>query len=337
VTAATAATEGLQSRGMTSQSLLTLVGDVFGTPKLVTVTGSIAAGYGNRESDIDIYVAVPGEVMQVPVPAYEGDYRVDVRYFTWGELTQWPTTLPGAWPPPAAGAGRKAYMRRKGALHAAVRFFLGWPLLSDDDATAWAAELAGPWLVDCVQQWWQVEATRRLLAARWLDTDLVRQPWERLWLRYADAALAALELRAVVAGHPFFGPKWLPRKFEALGDDEGLALLRETMRWGDEAQLPAFRERCLQVVAEAVGDGPGPLRWHLTPADGVSVDDYLAGRLVVSRWGLRGLELPKGNRALLTVPQRQWSGPIHEPPPPVLRTLFAADMTWLTLVEDGDE
>jgi hypothetical protein len=321
--------------GISRKEVLAQVSGAFGDPMLISMTGSLAAGYGNAESDVDVYVVVPDQVMQVPMVAYHEGLRIDVRYFSASEVRPWTQTLRADWPPAAEQGGRRPYVRRKGALHAAVRFAVGIDLQTGPEMSAWLADLRSSWLTETVADWWSAEAARRLVAARWLLTPGAAG-WERAWLRHSDAVLAALEVHAARSGHIFFGPKWLSEKFAQTEDGVALADLDEAMRFGPDGDLGRFAERCADVVArESIMDG---LHWQLCPASGVAVDDYV-GRRLVSRWGLRGVEYPAGGATVLDPvvagEQVVWSGSLDQRPATALLDLFRADMLWLSVVKES--
>ena len=329
--------------GISAEEVLAQVSGAFGDPMLISVTGSLAAGYGNAESDIDVYVVVPEDVMQVPMVAYHKDLRIDVRYFSAKEVLPWAESLRDGWPPAADQGGRPPYVRRKGALHAAVRFAVGIDLRTGPESSAWLDELRSGWLAEAVADWWSTEATRRLLAASWLPSPesdpapgLAGLGWERGWLRHSDALLAALETRAARSGHIFFGPKWLSEKFTQTGDEIALSQLDEAMRFGPQDAYGPFAERCAELVARECP--PEGLVWQLSLASGVNVDDYV-GRRLVSRWALRGVEYPAGAAGVLDAvaagEQVVWSGPLNERPDTALLDLFRADMMWLSVVKES--
>ncbi|MFC0039939.1 hypothetical protein [Actinomadura rayongensis] len=313
---------------VTADRMIELVGEAFGAPGFIGLTGSLAAGYGNRASDIDVYAVVDGPVMQIPIAAYEDGHRVDVRYFGRDEVTAWPALL--RTPPDAASAGHAGYKKRRAALQATVRFALARVLAERDELAEWSRDLRGPWLGRAVADWWAAEARRRALAAAWLD----RGAWEPRWLRAADAGLAALECRAARSGHLFFGAKWLGEKFRQSGDADALAALRRCLAFGPPDDLVAFTAFTADLVASDAPFDAARHRWALTPATGVEIHRYL-GRYVVSRWNMRGAEVPEDEGAPLADPARVWTGRWDERPDPVLLALLEADLLWLSVITDG--
>jgi hypothetical protein len=80
----------LPIRGIDREQLRGTVSDAFGSPRLTVVAGSVAVGFGNSESDVDVFTVVDRpDVSPLPIPSYIGGTRVGVRYFTADAVRSW--------------------------------------------------------------------------------------------------------------------------------------------------------------------------------------------------------------------------------------------------------
>lgn len=320
----------LAARGTTIEMLLATVGEPYGRPLLVVATGSILHGLGNERSDIDINIVVEQEVTPLPIPTYTPRLLVDTTYFSASEVEKWVSALRDQ-PWPLTQLDRAQWKRRHSEFFNCTRFGYGLVLSARDGRDLWMAELRKPWLAERVANWWRVESVRRWLGGRWLANAkplLAAQ-------RQLDAVLAKLESRVAAAGHPYFGPKWLPEKLRTLGDSQGLAVLHEVMRAPTtEREARSYAARCEVLMAELGGgdngdnDDMAAQLWYL---DGVKLRKIDGGTLV-SRWNLRGLEL-RGAAPAATQPSGPlWEGGLNVQPPADVLALFIEDMTWLSMV-----
>ena len=321
----------LDRRGMSEASLRAQVEEAYGTPLLVVATGSVLEGFGNERSDVDLSVVVDRESLtQLPIMSYPAHARVDATYYRAADLRGWIDLLrDGAWPPPGR-LTRDLWLRRFRVLKAACRFADGLVLTASGDWSGWVAELRRPWLAGAAAAWWRTDALRYWLTARWLAAPnplLAAQ-------RACDAVLAALEGEAAARGQLYlsFNPRWLPEKLRALGDTAGLELVRRFLRTPVQpGECAPYLAACDELLRERLGPLEAqPVRAQVWYAAGVRAHE-LDARVLVTRWGLRGVELrgerppaPDGTEPL-------WEGPPGAPPPAAALELFAEDMTWLAL------
>jgi hypothetical protein len=313
----------LDARGLTADELLATVETSYGEPLAIVATGSVLSGFGNDRSDLDLNVVVDADdVRVVPIPAFKDELLVDTKYFTLAQVEEWANELrDGPWPP-SGRLTREGYRRRYLLLFHCVRFATGLALLESERFETVAARLREPWLTDRVAGWWQAEVVRSSLAARWLA------PVKPLLAaqRQCDAVLAALEREAALGGQLYFKPKWLSEKLRALGDEVGLEALRDALRVPITAsEAPEYLARC---QADPGADELDAQLWY---APGVTVQP-LRDSTLVSRWGLRGLEL-RGATLPPVEPQAPlWQGPVASEPDPHRLALFVEDLTWLSIV-----
>ncbi|HYP41925.1 MAG TPA: hypothetical protein VEX13_16325 [Chloroflexia bacterium] len=317
----------LAPHGTTREMIVAAVGEPYGRPLLVVATGSILHGYGNERSDIDINVVVERNVTQLPIPTFSQGVLLDTAYFGASEVKDWADVIRDQpWPPPG-NFDRKLWRRSSSDLFRCTRLGYGLALTARDGWDGWMAEFREPWLAERVAHWWRIESARRQLGGRWLADAKPLLAAQRQF----EAVLAALESRAASAGHPHSGPKWLSEKLRTLGDDEGLAVLREVMRAPvTEQEARGYIAQCEALLAELVGshDGLAAQLWYLP---GVKLRK-LDARTLVSRWDMRGIEL-RGEVPGVPDPSKPiWEGGLDVPPPSNVLSLFTEDMTWLSIV-----
>ncbi|MFI9202520.1 hypothetical protein [Streptomyces sp. NPDC053048] len=320
----------LEQRGMGRDAVLGETDQGLGTPALAVAAGSVLAGFGNHRSDLDLLVLVENDRLnRFPIQSHEHGTLIDVNIRRASDVRDSTAGLTaGPWPR-FATVTEEAWNHRRRALNTASRLALGLPLVASPPWDAWHAGLRRPWLAGAVEQWWTVEAHRLAQAARWL---LGARPMAAA-VRAREAVVAALNARAAAGGELYFTHKWVGEKLKALGDAEGLALLRDVL-----APPLAPRERvphCLGLVERLAGPA-APLHAVLRWAPGVGTT-VLDDRTVVDRWQLRALEvlrrdLPPGDSNTVI-----WSGPAGTTPPDDVLPLFVHDMVWLGVAHPDPE
>ncbi|UQI45704.1 hypothetical protein M1P56_15745 [Streptomyces sp. HU2014] len=320
----------LEQRGVSREAVLKEADQGMGTPALAVAAGSVLAGFGNHRSDLDLLVLVENDrLTRFPIQSHEHGTLIDVgirRASTVRDSTA--ELAAGAWPR-FATVTEDAWNHRRRALNTANRLALGLPLTASPPWDDWHARLRGPWLAEAVEQWWTVEAHRLAQAARWL---LDARPMAAA-VRAREAVVAALNARAAVGGELYFAAKWVGEKLKALGDTEGLALLRDAL-----APPLAPREHVAHHLAavERLTGAAAPLHAVLRWSTGVGAT-VLDDRTVVDRWQLRALEVPRRDLPPGDSGAVVWSGPAGAFPPDDLLTLFVHDMVWLGLAHPDPE
>ncbi|WP_455410000.1 hypothetical protein [Streptomyces hiroshimensis] len=320
----------LEQRALSRDAVCKEADQGMGTPALAVAAGSVLAGFGNHRSDLDLLVLVENDKLtRFPIQSHEHGTLIDVSIRRASAVRAGTAELTAEPWPRCATVTEAAWNHRRRALNTANRLALGLPLLASPPWDDWHARLRRPWLAEVVEQWWTVEAHRLAQAARWL---LGARPATAA-VRAREAVVAALNARAAAAGELYFAAKWVCEKLKALGDAEGLALLRDAL-----APPLAPREhvrRCLTAVERVAGDAAplhAVLRWS-TGTGTTVLDD----RTVVDRWQLRALEvarrdLPPGDGDAVI-----WSGPAGSSPPDDLLPLFVHNMVWLGLAHPDPE
>ncbi|WP_157740264.1 hypothetical protein [Micromonospora auratinigra] len=221
--------------GLTLAEVLELGGTVL-TAGPAYLVGSLAGGLGNRGSDVDIHLLVPG--IDKPTPAFlffAGDTPIDIEHY--------PDTMPAA-----LAAGAQAYPVRTlpiGAVslapapgrrtrRTAARWLNALPLHPDQPpvfAGPQAAAVRAVLVRAALDQLLQVWAVARL--ADPVDPDAAAYLWSR-------AGRELLELRCRAAGDVLTSEKWLPSRARRLGLTEPAVRAHYTVAGaGDLAALLA--------------------------------------------------------------------------------------------------
>jgi hypothetical protein len=319
-------------RDLEVEDLKREVDEVFGEPQLISATGSVLQGYGNADSDIDVYVVVPARVTAFPITSYKSRARIDLCYHSEGELRRRIELLRDE-PWPRGDANRTAWLAQHRALDDVTRFALGVALHAE---TAWdetLCDLRRPWLAEQVVTWWEVEAYRRWVACEWLRDEkpflAAQRAFEAVWL--------ALESRNARDGHFYFTPKWSSLKLADRDDWRGLALLEHGLEFPlDETECGLFIDQQRDALEEILGRPPEESRGYqlqLWLAPGAEVWK-VARSTVVARWAMRGVELPEtslmladeGAGLVAAVDDPRSISPLH-------KQLFREDMLWLGVAE----
>ncbi|MFE8945377.1 hypothetical protein [Streptomyces sp. NPDC007856] len=312
----------LSTNELTKSQVLEQVDDSFGDPLLIIAAGSVIAGFGNANSDLDLYVIVPDEVAStLPLMAYPKGSRVDVVLHGVDQVARRHEELTTThWPPPEVGPGDLGTRRQ--VLDSMSRFGLGLPLTGTHEWSAWQQRLAGE-LAGWIRSWYAAEAVRKRIAAREFAG---RKPLVAA-LRIGEALAAALERRAVERGEAYFKPKWLGEKLSRLGDREGLAAFELAMCPPcSPDEVPAYLARVGELLDHYLLDVDSSA-WRVKLSCARGTDRYaFGGDQLVSRWGLRTVSVPAGGPVDTGT---AWTYAVDEDWHPDVAALFAEDLLWL--------
>ncbi|WP_206671052.1 hypothetical protein [Streptomyces sp. CB01881] len=294
----------------------------FGEPLLITAAGSVIAGFGNANSDLDLYAIVPDEVAStLPLMSYPEGSRIDVVLHGAGQVTKRYEELTTThWPPAEIGPGDLGTRRQ--VLDSVSRFGLGLLLTGTPEWSSWQrrldAELSG-W----ISSWYAAEAVRKRIAAR---VFAERKPMVAA-LRIGEALAAALERRAVERGERYFKPKWLGEKLRKLDDRDGLAAFELAMcPPASPDKVPAYLAQVGELLDHYARDVDGSAwRVRLSHARGTEQYEFGESRLV-TRWGLRTLSVPAGGPVDHA---KTWTFALDEEWHPDVAALFVEDLLWL--------
>lgn len=317
----------LRQHGHTPHDLLAQVGTSFGSLGLVVASGSVVVGYANVRSDVDLYAV--GEVpdtQRVPVISHELGPLLDINLIREDELREqldWIRSTPDV--VPVGGAPANKWRKAGRALDRATRLAYGLILYATPSWTATHESLRTGWLTDRATVWWRLEARRRLVAARWLETAnpaLAAQVG-------CEARLCALKAVTAQAGYVYLNGKWVSKELRAMGRDDLLSVYRQALRaaWDTGVSTGETAE----VVDGLVGPAPSDLAVESAYSRGVTTH-AVGEATLVSRWEMRGalLDTP-GLPAARRDGRVIWTGGLDEPPPDWLLELFQIGLVWVGL------
>lgn len=312
------------AHGLTAQQVLDQVDDSFGEPLLVVAAGSVIAGFGNANSDLDIYVVVPDEVASsLPLMSYPEGARIDVVLHGAESLQRRREEVArSAWPPPSIAPGD--LVARRKVLDSLSRFGLGLPLAGAEDWETWRQQLDGD-LTEWLQGWYAVDAVRKRVASHALAAA---KPMVAA-VRAGEALIAALERHCVTSGERYFKWKWLGEKLHRLGDQEGLVAFElAACPPMTASQVPSYLQRVGEFLDHYLAEvDTTSWRAHVRPAIGTSLHPF-GESLLMSRWGMRAVSLPVGSMVGVG---DCWDYRLDEPWHSDIASVFAADMAWLGL------
>lgn len=255
----------LERVGATLEELRELLGSLIADGR-VYVVGSLAAGLGNRGSDIDVNVFVGDATRDAPMMFFLGDISVDLQYYAADHPARMVAELPDesarvAGAPCALAPAPPAKPQRR-----LSRWVTACPFDADEQPLYDGAD------VERIQ----AALVRGALEAYVLTTHAARVadaagPTARIaWSR---AGRAVLEVLARVAGDLFIGDKWIAARAARSGVAPELverafaaASESEVQAVAAEAGLPELDPSALVVVEPAPNLEPvkiGNERWTL--------------------------------------------------------------------------
>jgi hypothetical protein len=317
----------LTNFGASIDDLRGQVTDVFGPVLHAVASGSVAAGYANPTSDLDLYVIVdnPG-VSDVPIVSHELGPLIDIFHLDAANLRR---ELDGLADARVArtieGEPRERWWNTRETVGLASRLAIGAVLCSTPDWAGVEDWLRGDWLTARVADWWRDEAWRRLTLARWLGT---RRP--RMAVQDAvDAGMAALQVVTTEAGFVYFAPKWTIRELRALERPD----LIELYRWlltesANPDRDEAFVDRVATEVERLAGPPPADLTIEVSFLPAVERRE-LRGRTALWRWEMDGTALDVTGLPEPDSSEVVWRGAVGEAPPAWLADLLACGLVWM--------
>jgi Nucleotidyltransferase domain len=317
----------LQSRSLAEADLLAQVTEGYGEPELVAATGSIAAGVGNRASDIDLVVVVPSQkVTSFPVTSFIGGLMVDTDYVSTETVRSLCTSVRSGlvgnfvsncdtWSIASAHLRRLARLSESAVLVASS----SWQDQLD--------ELRSGILSRAASQYWEVEAYRRWIAASWMS-DITAHV---ACLRFYEALIAAAESLMCAEGRVYTGLKWVPAKAarseSLLARDLVEAAQAGPICWADDPHR--FMRKAHQLLQSwSNSNSQCEYRVNLLVHSSATVEK-IGGKVLVHRDNLAGVAL-NGEVDLLNSANRLvWSSELFQTPEPWLLALFAQNVLWL--------
>lgn len=225
----------------------------------VLLEGSIAEGFGNSSSDIDLLLVAdgPGELPTMPSIFFIDGHRVEIRTRSAVQVTG---QLRAAAAQCAAGPRRIARLSED-LLNRCQRFLHGLPLRHPGLLENLGKQLPAGDFAALMAAWWAEhgrQSLRHAIALAELGNGAEAVAWARAGL------LQAVKSWAAGRGETYLEPKWLSLQLDRIGPDE-----RARRYWrlaGAEAADPVLDD-CLELAADLGVTG--------CPAD--------PGRLIVDR------------------------------------------------------
>jgi len=188
--------DALRTVGATPGEVLEALGDYDGEAYLV---GSLAAGFGDRRSDVDVHVVWDGESVETgPILAFtRGGACVDVRHVGRSGIERaLASRHPGAVP---VSSGRTPAWLLSRWLNAAPFDPAARPLLTERERARARAVIVESLLAD-------------LAALAAFAALAERAGAARAWYLVRRAGVAAWELAATLSGRDYLGERWLPAR-----------------------------------------------------------------------------------------------------------------------------
>jgi hypothetical protein len=319
----------MDRHGLADQDLLGEVLSVAPTASAVIVTGSLAAGFGNQHSDIDLVcIMADGHFSKLPIMIYKGDAKIDCEYWTLPDLT-------GAWDL----LTRSQMFQAAGDLHRwkkLTRAFLSLTKLNiahvlhaNEEVKPLIDHVRSADFADAVRWWWGLESLRLLTAARQV-LPMAPRLANNL---YSESVFASLSVQATQQSL-LFGKKWLGEKLRRLECKRSLALyhLALMLPSGTDQEV---RERCAQLD-DAVACSSAMEPWLSRTMD---ITWWLAPTVRLSKFadcvllwqGKAGYQFPR-RHAVESWQPGQAIGPLRGEDDSLAVSVFRDGLTWPGLV-----
>jgi hypothetical protein len=205
----------------------------------VVLEGSIAEGFGNPSSDIDLLLISDddGEQPTMPSILFVAGRRVEVRTRTTGQIAAQFEVL-------RAKAGRRLPALHEDLLNRCQRLLgshvlRGEELVAEVKAMLPAGEFAG-----VMTRWWAHyarQSARQAVALGLLGQHEEAAAWARPALTQAAKAWAAGR------GETYLEPKWLSMQLERIGDEQVAA---RYWALADDGSGPEYLDECVRLIAD---------------------------------------------------------------------------------------
>lgn len=324
--------EFLDSRGLTVADIPAEIDRALGEPVLVVASGSVLQGFGNPSSDVDLYAVIDREsITDFPMNSYRDGVHFDINFLkvSWlgGQLDALRTA--GKAGTLLALPDRETWKVERRRLTQLNRLALGLALAGTEEWRGWQAELRGLWPRH-LTTWWKTEAVRYRTAATVLE-DI--HPLQAA-LRHGDAYMRALSALCAEAGELYYMDKWLGSKLRRLGWHDLVERFEAVVDLpADAGSAVEYAGRVAGWYDEVTAPWELPEPWLvLHPADGVT--QWRANRkLLVHRYGLRGVEFLAEHEKQVTSYDLPWTGRVADLTEEH-RTLIREGLVWLSVLED---
>lgn len=325
----------LSKHNCVPEDLLSEVEDVYGEPRIVIATGSILSGFGNKFSDLDVFVVVENSnLTALPITSYKGGLRVDTEYYGVDRVFNQEKMVRSGSCHRSQVLSRDLWVQYYRSLRSMTRFYDGYRLSSKPEFFDWLDQIKSCWLESRVSEWFTYESCRHYLAANWLKKSNMRLACNSI----SEALFSALSAKVAEKGQVILPKKWLGEKLKACAFVEYLEMFKKALRYPvsdveQECYFSDIESFVLKLVD--LDKLQHSLSWQLWCSPGVQIDN-IKGECIVSRWNMRGVLLDSD----IGLGQKEYmdcvisSGKFLEQPEDVYGQLFANDMLWLSVVEN---
>jgi hypothetical protein len=279
----------LAPKGVQVTDLLGQVDASFGEPLLIVAAGSVLEGFGNQESDVDLLVFVDApKVTDFPISSHTLGLPLDVNYIDASWAKESGQLIISGVLHQTAAFGRGEWKRSYRRLTRLGRTSIGAVLGGDADWLDWQQELRAAFPRYAVS-WWRTEAVRQRCAANLLASQRPLLAAQRC----CDAALAVLESLAAQGGELYVGPKWIGAKLRRLAVPEYVRAFERVIDLPTtSAEANDYMREVGDLMSELTSDHPLPTDPDVALNRLPGVQRWeVRGRVLVQRWGLRGVEL----------------------------------------------
>lgn len=216
----------VENKGLSLDSLLEEVEASYGGVLCVIATGSIAAGFGNCNSDVDLMIMVDQDsVSPMPIMSYKNGLKIDSEYYYGDKLAQQIESVLQEVYPPQGQLRPLDWPKYFRAIQIATRFSVSQPLRGNQKWMDLIQRCKSPAMYSQVSQWWLLEALRGLAGARMV----AQHNSKYAAFVYTDAVMALLSARVAKQGLVLLSKKWLGEKLNRLEDADNLALYRRVL------------------------------------------------------------------------------------------------------------
>ncbi|QOI45251.1 hypothetical protein Lepto782_24075 (plasmid) [Leptospira interrogans serovar Canicola] len=330
-----AASEILNARNLSKEIITNEVKSIFGETLLIAGAGSLFAGYGNSESDIDVLVIVNTEnkLSQLPIMSYKNEERIDSEFYTLQDIESTISSLKNqSWPPPNSitRVEWELYFR---CIQNLSRFASSKVIYISEDsqfkhrALDLLKEFYSDWFRKILCDWWNLEAVRFKLIADYIKSEDILLGC----LKLSDSIQYLLSKEVASQGEVFMGRKWLPMKIEKTGNKNLMEIYKQSL------DVPVTRKEAeeyyisLEIIYDQLCEINNLDNICIRFEFSQGVENWsISEETLLSKWRLRHLTLKDVPSGLLN---NGYSCKLSEEHPSI-KKLLVNDMVWAGLYID---
>lgn len=336
----------LLKRGLSLTDLLDELHSFYGNVLFAFGGGSLFAGFGNKESDIDILAVVKSDqtISQLPMMTFKTGSRIDTEYYTYNDLLKTLSSVKNTEWPPKEIIDSEVWYSYYRAIKTLMRFKTGIllytsPLYKDhlEEFDSSVSNLSDPilelnsdWLKERICNWWLSESVRSYISANYIFTS---KPLLGCY-RIGDAVQCMLSYVSAQADQLYMGRKWLPQKLEMIDKDNQLIGI-----FNDSLKLAKNKEDAdshFSILKTYFNQFVGPESFEgitivLKLAKGVEFKKISNGT-IFTRWKMRNIFVTDLPLPLTETGTYRFS--YNETIPNCIVELLLNDMLWLGIIKN---